>query len=202
MKKKIFLMIAIISMLACLFVFSVSANEVNPDYNEQYVKTMAQGMLSVELEDGTSVDLYDAEGYTLCYYWDDVSSASRKLLSVRTKDLTFNFSGTKLSSIYYGDEHLAGTALKGKIVVINLRGVTNGSGEFITDFNGDNLFKENSPLQHIFMPDTIEYLTGYAFGFRDRSLSHLRDVKFSLCGVRIVHKRVAIVSFINVMLML
>ena len=179
MKKKIFLMLFIISMLACLFAFSVSADEMNPEYNEQYVKVMTQNMTTVELEDGTSVNLYDEQGYTLCYYWDDVASTSRKLMSVRTKDLTFNFNGTKLSSIYYGDEQLAGTAHKGKIVVINLRGVKNSSGQDITDFNGDNMFKENSPLQYIFMPDTIEYLTGYAFGFRDRSLSHLRGCYFS-----------------------
>ncbi|MBR2025128.1 MAG: hypothetical protein IKA02_04910, partial [Clostridia bacterium] len=67
MKKRVALIVSMMIILACLFVFSVSANEVNPDYNEQYVKTMTQGMLSVELEDGTSVDLYDAEGYTLCY---------------------------------------------------------------------------------------------------------------------------------------
>ncbi len=180
MKKKILLALLIVSMLVCLFAVSVSAEEMNPEYNSQYVLTMTDGMTSVVLEDGTtSKPLYDEQGYTLCYYWDDVSSDTRQLLSVRTKDLTFNFNGTKLSSIYYGDEHLAGTANKGKIVVLNLRGVKNGSGQDITNFNSDNLFKEDSPLQHIFMPNSIVDIIGYAFGFRNANLSHLIGCYFS-----------------------
>ena len=179
MKKKLLLVALLVMAISCMLVFSASAEEMNPDYNKQYVKTMTQNMTSVELEDGTSVNLYDEQGYTLCYYWDDVSSANRKLLSVRTKDLTFNFSKTSLSSIYYGEEHLAGTAKAGRIVVLNLRGVKNGSNQDITNFSSDNMFKEDSPLQHIFMPDTIEELIGYAFGHRDGSLSHLRGCYFS-----------------------
>lgn len=177
--KKLFLALMISVMLVCLFVIGISAAQMNPEYNEQYVKSMTSNMTTVTLEDGSIVELYDEQGYTLCYYWDDVASADRKLLSVRTKDLTFNFNETRLSSIYYGDEHLAGTAKAGKIVVVNLRGLKNSSGQDITDFNGDNMFKEDSPLQHIFMPDTIEHLTGYAFGHRDGSLSHLRGCYFS-----------------------
>ena len=131
MKRKLLLVALLVMAISCMLVFSASAEEMNPDYNKQYVKTMTQNMTSVELEDGTSVNLYDEQGYTLCYYWDDVSSASRKLLSVRTKDLTFNFSKTSLSSIYYGEEHLAGTAKAGRIVVLNLRGVKNGSNQDI-----------------------------------------------------------------------
>ncbi|MBO4983461.1 MAG: leucine-rich repeat protein [Clostridia bacterium] len=179
MKNKLLIFALLLIAMSCMLAIGISADDINPDYNEQYVKTMTQGMLSVELEDGTSVDLYDAQGYTLCYYWDDVSSATRQLLSVRTKDLTFNFNGTRLSSIYYGDEQLAGTAKAGKIVVLNIRGIKNGSGQDITDFNGDNMFKESSPLQHIFMPDTIVNLCNYAFGHRDGSLSHLRGCYFS-----------------------
>ena len=179
MKKKLLTFALLVIAIFCLLLVSVSAEDMNPDYNEQYVKTMTQGMTTVLLEDGTSVNLYDAQGYTLCYYWDDVASATRQLLSVRTKDLKFNFSGTKLSSIYYGEEHLAGTAKAGRIVVLNLRGVKNSGGNDITDFNSDNMFKEDSPLQHIFMPDTIEELIGYAFGHRDGSLSHLRGCYFS-----------------------
>ena len=177
--KKILNFTLLLIAICCIFAFSAYAEEMNPAYNEEYVKTMTQNMTSVLLEDGTSVNLYDEQGYTLCYYWDNAASESRKLLSVRTKDLTFNFNGTRLSSIYYGEEHLAGTAMAGKIVVINLRGIKNGSGQDITDFNGDNMFKESSPLQHIFMPDTIVYLTNYAFGHRDGSLSHLRGCYFS-----------------------
>ena len=179
MKKKLLITSLIVLALVCLFAICVSAEEMNPEYNAEYVKTMTQNMTTVELEDGTKVDLYDAQGYTLCYYWDNVASATRTLKSVRTKDLKFNFSGTKLSSIYYGDEELAGSAKAGKIVVLNLRGVKNSEGKDITDFNGDNMFKEDSPLQHIFMPDTIEHLNGYAFGHRDGSLSHLRGCYFS-----------------------
>ena len=179
MKKRLLVIALLVFVLTCLFAISAGAEDVNPEYNEQYVKTMTQNMTTVTLEDGTVVQLYDAQGYTLCYYWDDVSANNRQLLSVRTKDLKFNFNGTKLSSIYYGDEHLAGTAKAGKIVVINLRGVKNSSGQDITDFNGDNMFKEDSPLQYIFMPDSIENLTNYAFGHRDGSLSHLRGCFFS-----------------------
>ena len=177
--RKIFIFALILTALLCSLAIGVNAEEMNPEYNDGYVRVMTQGMTSVELEDGSFVDLYDAQGYTLCYYWNDVSAEDRVLMSVRTQDLTFKFNGTRLSSVYYGEEYLAGNAHTGKIVVLNLRGVKNGSGADITDFNGDNLFKENSPLQHIFMPDSIEHLTNYAFGHRDGSLSHLRGCYFS-----------------------
>ena len=177
--RKILIFAFILTALLCSLAIGVSAEDMNPEYNDEYVRAMTQGMTSVELEDGSFVDLYDAQGYTLCYYWNDVSAEDRVLMSVRTQDLTFKFNGTRLSSVYYGEEYLAGNAHTGKIVVLNLRGVKNGSGADITDFNGDNLFKENSPLQHIFMPDSIEHLTNYAFGHRDGSLSHLRGCYFS-----------------------
>ena len=179
MKKKLLFVIAIMAALVCLLAICVSAEEKNPEYSAEYVNTMTSGMTTVELEDKTIVPLYDEEGYTLCYYWDDVESENRTLLSVRTKDLTFKFSGTKLSSIYYGEQELAGTAQKGKIVVITLRELKNSSGEYMTNFNGDNMFKENSPLQHIFMPDSIVTIGTYIFGFRSSSLSHLIGCYFS-----------------------
>ncbi len=178
MKKKLIISLLVCIALACIFTVFASANDKNPEYNEQYVKTMTSGMTSVTLENGQSVPLYDEQGYTLAYYWENVSTKNN-LISVRTKDLTFNFNGTKLSSIYHGDIHLAGSAKLGTIVVVNLRGLKNSSGQDITDFNGDNMFKEDCPLEHIFMPDSIEHLTNYAFGFRDGSLSHLRGCYFS-----------------------
>jgi hypothetical protein len=178
MKKKLIISLIVCIALACIFTVFASANDKNPEYNEQYVKTMTSGMTSVTLENGQSVPLYDEQGYTLAYYWENVSTKNN-LISVRTKDLTFNFNGTKLSSIYHGDIHLAGSAKLGTIVVVNLRGLKNSSGQDITDFNGDNMFKEDCPLEHIFMPDSIEHLTNYAFGFRDGSLSHLRGCYFS-----------------------
>ncbi len=178
MKKKLIISLLVCIALACIFTVFASANDKNPEYNEQYVKTMTSGMTSVTLENGQSVPLYDEQGYTLAYYWENVSTKNN-LISVRTKDLTFNFNGTKLSSIYHGDTHLAGSAKLGTIVVVNLRGLKNSSDQDITDFNGDNMFKEDCPLEHIFMPDSIEHLTNYAFGFRDGSLSHLRGCYFS-----------------------
>ncbi len=173
MKKKILLAFIIVSLLVCLFAISVSATE--PD--SEYLESMTSGMLTVTLEDGTIVDLYDDQGKALTYYRDPTDSS---LKSVRVEDLVYRFSGSKLYRIELEDgTMLAGDAQKGIAVVVNLRGVKNSSGEEITNFNSDNMFKENSPLQHIFMPDTIVHMQSYAFGFRTASNSHLIGCYFS-----------------------
>ena len=172
MKKKLLLAISLVALLACLFAITSNAQEIDASYLEQ----MTSGMLTVELEDGTVCNLYDEEGKALTWYLD----ADNKLTSVRAEDLVYGFNGTSLSSISLADGTvLARDAHKGKAVVVNLRGLKNSSGEDITNFYSDNMFKEDSPLQHIFMPDSIEHIVTYAFGFRDANKSHLIGCYFS-----------------------
>ena len=177
MKKKLLLLTVLVMTFVCLLAIVSSAEEINPDYNEQYVRAMTSTMTSVTLASGQEVPLYDEQGYTLCYYWEDLSKTNLK--SVRTKDLTFGFNGKNLSRISLDGKELAGQAKLGLIVVVNLRGLKNSSGEEMTGFDGDNMFKEDSPLQYIFMPDSIVNLGGYVFGFRDGDASSLRGCFFS-----------------------
>ena len=171
MKKRILLFSIIISVLACFFAISISAAEIDANYLE----FMTSGMLTVELEDGSTCQLYDEDGKALTWYQKDGA-----LASARVEDLVYGFNGTELYSISLADgTMLAGTAQQGIAVVVNLRGVKNSNGDDITDFLNDNMFKENSPLQHIFMPDTIVHMNTYAFGFRQGSLSHLIGCYFS-----------------------
>ena len=154
MKKKIFLMLAVMAMLVCIFAVSVNA-EVSPER----VQNLTMGMTEVTLADGTPCQLYDSEGNTLCYYKD----ANGSLKSVKTNELVFSIDadnklakislqdGTELSTTYAQNAN--------KIVVLNLRETT------ISDFRNDNMFKNsNNGLQYIFMPDSIVNLIGYAFG--------------------------------------
>lgn len=172
MKKRILLVVAMLAMLVCLFAITSSAQEINADY----LNKMTSGMLTVTLEDGTVCKLYDENGKALSWYWD----ADGELTSVRAEDLVYGFNGTELNSIALSDGYvLARDANKGKAVVVNLRELKNSNGEDITDFDTDNMFKEDSPLQHIFMPDTIVHMQTFAFGFKDANKSHLIGCYFS-----------------------
>ncbi len=155
MKKKFLLALAIVAIMTCLFAISVSA-DANPNYNDAYVEKMTSGMTSVTLVDGTTVcPLYDADGYALCYY--DLGTG---LQSVRAEDLVITKDGTKLHSIALSDGTVLVTKTSSKtnkLVVLNLRHTD------ITDFVHDNLFKQQTVLQYIFMPDTIEKLLNYVF---------------------------------------
>ena len=173
MKKKIFLISLMVALFVCLFVVSISAVEPDADYLEK----MTSGMKTVTLEDGTVVNLYDEAGKALTYYNDPTTG---ELTAVRAEDLVYGWNGTKLLSISLANGTvLARDAQAGIAVVVNLRQLKNGSGVGMTGFSGDNLFKEKSPLQHIFMPDTIVDLGTCSFYFRSESNSHLIGCYFS-----------------------
>ena len=175
MKKKLLILALMIVAIVSVFAISVSAEQ-NPNYGDAYVEKMTSGMMTVTLVDGTTKPLYDDEGWALCYYMDGDT-----MKSVRAEELVIKKSGTKLSGIELSDGTVLATSSTkaNKMVVCNLRHTD------ITDFASDNLFKNQSVLQYIYMPDTIANLLHYVF-FQNTNLigcyfsenSLLQEIKY------------------------
>ncbi|MBQ4509737.1 MAG: leucine-rich repeat protein, partial [Clostridia bacterium] len=171
MKKKIFLMLFIISMLACLFALSASAVEI--DYNEK-----------ATLLDGTVLPIYDENQNPLIWFIKDENATGMdKYASVpnnrNTKDdatsyVTFNINST------YGTNQLHDVYIKywdavnnkyvdygeGTVVVYNLRGVDTlwCVGSYANDSN----------LEYVYMPSSCKEAGTY------NGYAKLQLVDFSL----------------------
>lgn len=171
MKKKIFLMLFVISMLICLFAVSASAAEI--DYNEK-----------VTLSDGTELPLYDENQNPLIWFIKDANATgmdkyasvpnNRNTSDNATSYVTFNINSTygtnQLHDVYIKYWDAANSKYvdygEGTVVVYNLRGVDTlwCVGSYA---NGSN-------LEYVYMPSTCRdagTYTGY---------SKLQLVDFSL----------------------
>ena len=142
MKKKIFLMLAVMAMLVCVFAISASAMEF--DKTEKVTVTLTNGTQECAL--------YDADGDELVWYTLDGGAT---VISVKSKDLVYS-SETDLRNISLAD----GTVLQkdndnttNHIVVANLRGRT------FTNLvhNGyKSTFDQSKVIQYVYLPSTVK----------------------------------------------
>ena len=134
MKKKIFLMLAVMSMLICVFAVSVSAAH---DVTRK-----------VTLDNGTEVALYDENGYALTYYLNEAN----ELVSSRTINvITVNGSGV---ATYNGINAMS-------VVVANFQGqevedlVVKQVPSYYYGNYGGGYHSYNNTVEYIYLPDTL-----------------------------------------------
>ena len=149
MKKKLFLLIAIVATLVCLFAISVSAAE----YNKTETVT-------VTLKNGTQeCELYDAQGDALVWYTLDSGATVQ---SVKAKNLYSSSSLEELlvNATYLGDIYLdANTVLQkqsehdtNRIVVANLREC---NFKTLSHVSYKTTFGDSKMLQYVYIPNTL-----------------------------------------------
>ena len=130
MKKKIFLLIMVVSVLLCLFAISVSAS----DYDTTR---------EVTLDSGETVALYDENGNALTWYMD-----SSTLTSIKTADI-LSTGTTTIDSVSYTTFKFTGVS-ENTMVVVNFQDEKLGDLEaFNTKFQGSTV------LEYCYMPDTL-----------------------------------------------
>ena len=130
MKKKLFLLTIVVSVLLCIFAISVSAS----DYDTTR---------KVTLDSGVSVDLYDSDGNALTWYMDNST-----LTSIKTADI-LSTGTTTIDSVSYKTFNFK-TVSAGNMVVVNFQDEKLGDLEvFNTKFQGSTV------LEYCYMPDTL-----------------------------------------------
>ncbi|MBO4982529.1 MAG: leucine-rich repeat domain-containing protein [Clostridia bacterium] len=161
MKKKIILMLAIMTMLMCVFAFSVSAEDA-------FVLTSDIG----DKQAGETIPLYDGEKGLVWYLNDE-----NKLVSVKTSELTLEFTAQDqqytqignlpavngaqcLSAIKVGEKVIQSLDAEKKIVVANLKDL---SFEYIYTSGTTTVFANNDTLQCVYLPNTVKRLANYSF---------------------------------------
>ena len=134
MKKKIFLIVSMITLLVCVFAISINA--------ESYDTTR-----SVTLDDGTPLALYDEEGNALSYYMSNGT-----LTAVKTSEIlstgTANISGVTYTTFAFNGVNAT------DMVVVNFQDEKLGDLQvFNTKFQGSTV------LEYCYMPRTLERLS-------------------------------------------
>ncbi|MBO5092312.1 MAG: leucine-rich repeat domain-containing protein [Clostridia bacterium] len=130
MKKKIFLLIMVVSVLLCLFAISVSA----ADYDTTR---------KVTLDSGEKVALYDENGNALTWYMD-----SGTLTSIKTADI-LSTGTTTIDSVSYKTFKFTGVS-ESTMVVVNFQ------DEKLGDLEAFNTkFEDSTVLEYCYMPDTL-----------------------------------------------
>lgn len=134
MKKKMLLLIMVVSFLLCLFAISVSA----ADYDTTR---------KVTLDSGETVALYDENGNALTWYMD-----SSTLTSIKTADI-LSTGTTTIDSVSYTTFKFTGVS-ESTMVVVNFQDEKLGDLEvFNTNFKG------SGTLEYCYMPKTLERLS-------------------------------------------
>ena len=130
MKKKIFLLIMVVSVLLCLFAISVSA----ADYDTTR---------EVTLDSGETVALYDENGNALTWYMN-----SGTLTSTKTADI-LSTGTTTIDSVSYTTFKFTGVS-ESTMVVVNFQ------DEKLGDLEAFNTkFQDSTVLEYCYMPDTL-----------------------------------------------
>ena len=144
MKKKIFLLIMVVSVLLCLFAISVSA----ADYDTTR---------KVTLDSGETVALYDENGNALSYYNDGT-----KIVAELTTNI-FKWDGS--GWLVMKDASVVNAA---SLVVINLQDPTLESTAS-SNFGFNISFRDSTNLEYVFFSNVIKKFNGsYAFSNCDK----------------------------------
>lgn len=129
MKKKLFLLVAMLALVICVLAVSVSAYDTTR---------------KVTLDNSTEVALYDAEGYALTWYLDGTT-----LTSKRTIDL-INVNGSGWISYKTDVEGFGGASY---VVVANFQ-EPNYKGNIANAVSGfDITYRYSTNLEYIFFAD-------------------------------------------------
>ena len=158
MKKKIFLVFAILSMLILAFAVSVNA-----EYNKSET-------VEITLADGTkqSCALYDAAGDELVWYTLDGGAT---VVSVKTKNLFCDASGNSLvgsanlTSIYLNAEtplQINNENTTNKVVVANLRCCTFAG---LYHYSYKTTFSDSKVIEYVYLPSTIKTIDCNTFQY-------------------------------------
>lgn len=158
MKKKLFLIAAMAFVFAMLFAFAVSADTVHtPERLAKYGTTVTVRVTEADT-DGTTVNLFDAEGNALLWYLD----SNNQLQSIRTDDqrvqwYTESWDEVTSVSIVFSDGTTTTTINRNKFVVVNMLDddVVKNAGPNATKYYG----KPVTNFKHVFNDcPNLEYL--------------------------------------------
>ena len=132
MKKKLFLLVAMLALVICMLAVSVSAHDTTR---------------KVKLDSGTEVALYDSDGDALTWYMD-----GENLVSKKTKDV-ISVNGSGVAS-YNGINTMS-------VVVANFQGAEVEALDvkqvpvYYYGANGGGYHSYNDVVEYIYLPDTL-----------------------------------------------
>lgn len=134
MKKKILLILAIVSILVCALAISVSAEH---DVTRK-----------VTLDNGTEVNLYDENGYALTYYLDE----NGELVSAKTVDvISVNGSGVATYSGVGAMSVVVANFQGAEVEALNVKQVPS----YYYGNYGGGYHSYNDTIEYIYLPDTL-----------------------------------------------
>ena len=132
MKKKVLLFVLMLTLVVCAFVISVSAHDTTR---------------KVTLDNGTVVDLYDADNEALTWYLQDGNLVSKK-----TKDvITVNGSGVASYSGISTMNVVVANFQGAEVEALNVKQVP----VYYYGSNGGGYHSYNDTIEYIYLPDTL-----------------------------------------------